>query len=112
MAAVLGMPFMDIVHGLRLASSTIRRRQAKGELLALDESERTLGLIRLIGQVQDMVERAGDPTGFDAGLWVRDWLLNPSPALGGEKPLAYLSSSAGQQVLSDLLMRNLTGAYS
>lgn len=112
LSAVLDIPFLDIVRGLRLGSSTIRRRQANKEPLALDESERTLGLIRLIGQIQDMVERAGDPTGFDAGIWTRDWLLNPSPALGGVLPFTYLSSSMGQQALSDLLMRNLTGAYS
>ena len=108
---ILGMPLSVLGPSLGLPGTTIRRRLTGDERLALDESEHTLGLIRLIGQVQDMVECAGDPQGFDAGAWVRDWLNEPSPALGGALPREYLSSNPGQQALSDLLMRNISGAY-
>lgn len=111
LAEVLGTPLSALGQSLNLSGSTIRRRLNSGDNLTLEEGERTLGLIRLIGQVQDMVERAGDPRGFDAGAWLQAWLNRPAPALGGVLPREYLSSNAGQQALSELLMRNISGTY-
>lgn len=96
---------------LALSSATINRKIKREERLSPDESARVLGLASLIGQVQAMVERSGDPQGFDAAKWVAGWIERPLPALGGEKPAAYLDTTTGQQMVAELLARMESGAY-
>jgi putative toxin-antitoxin system antitoxin component (TIGR02293 family) len=96
---------------LALSAATINRKIKREERLSPDESARVLGLASLIGQVQAMVERSGDPEGFDAAKWVAEWIERPLPALGGEKPAAYLDTTTGQQMVADLLAKMESGAY-
>ena len=72
---------------------------------------RVLRLQSIVGQVQTMVEECGDPTNFDAAAWTGDWLTAPQPALGGRQAMEFLGTVTGLQLLSDLLMKNVTGAY-
>jgi uncharacterized protein (DUF2384 family) len=58
-----------------------------------------------------MVEESGDPTGFDAGHWVADWLGNPLPALGGATPASYMDTFEGQKIVAELLSMSQRGAY-
>ena len=96
---------------LALSAATINRKIKREERLSPDESARVLGLASLIGQVQAMVERSGDPAGFDAAKWVAEWIERPLPALGGEKPAAYLDTTTGQQMVADLVAKMESGAY-
>jgi putative toxin-antitoxin system antitoxin component (TIGR02293 family) len=111
MAALLGLPVVDLSRALGVPPSTLRHKARKGVALTLDQGERVVGLQRLVGQVQTMVEGCGDPTAFDAAAWTRDWLLAPQPALGGSRALDFLGTVTGQQLLSESLSRNVTGAY-
>ena len=65
----------------------------------------------LIEQIQAMVNRGGDPAGFDAAKWLTAWLDEPLPALGGACPAEYLDTQAGQAIVSDLLAMMESGAY-
>ncbi|MBS0370578.1 MAG: DUF2384 domain-containing protein [Proteobacteria bacterium] len=81
-------------------------------MLSTDQSERVLGLERLIGQVAVMVGDSGDSTGFDAARWVGDWLEQPIPALGGAKPADYMDTIEGQELVSRLLVQSQAGVFS
>jgi uncharacterized protein (DUF2384 family) len=56
-------------------------------------------------------KECGDPTDFDAGAWTGHWLKRAIPALGGKRPIEFLNTVAGLQLLSDLLQRNVSGSY-
>lgn len=111
LANVLELPSLRIAGALGIPESTVRRKVRENAQLAPDQTERLLGLQRLIGQVQAMVEESGNPEDFDAASWTRKWLDEPHPALGGARPIDYLDTMTGQQILADLLSRNVTGAY-
>jgi putative toxin-antitoxin system antitoxin component (TIGR02293 family) len=112
LAALLGLPLPELSRALGVPPSTIRRKAKKREALPAVQGERVLGLQRIVGQVQTMVEECGDPKNFDVGVWTGNWLLSPQPALGEGSGMDFLGTVTGQQLLSDLLMRNVSGAYS
>ena len=74
------------------------------------QAETLLGIARLIGHVEAIVQRSGEPAGFNAARWVGEWLQTPHPALGA-RPDRFLSSGADRQVLHDLIGRIESGAY-
>lgn len=111
LADVLDLSLVRIADALGIPASTVRRKVRANAQLEPDQTERLLGLQRLIGQIQTMVEESGNPEGFDAAAWTKRWLDEPHPALDGAKPIDYLDTMTGQQILADLLARNVTGAY-
>ena len=111
LATLLGMPVFELSAALGISPSTIRRKSRKAQLLAVDQGERVIWLQRIVGLVQHMVEKCGDPTEFDAAQWTGKWLRRTQPCLGGKRPLDYLDSVTGQQLLSGLLMQNVGGTY-
>jgi len=112
LATHLHTPRKHLLSHLNLPNTTIERKIAKGEALGPQESERIAGLKRLIDQVQSMVEESGEPPqGFDAAVWLGQWLEAPLPALAGKKPAHYLSTVTGQNMLSRLLAQMQSGAY-
>ena len=70
-----------------------------------------LGIETLIDSVQAMVERSGDPAGFDAARWLSDWLSKPLPALAGATPASYMDTFEGQKMVGGLLAMSESGAY-
>src|SRR5690606_18572528 len=65
LARRMGMSTKRLVAILGLPVSRIRRSVSDGSRLRVDESSRVLGLARLIGQAQVIVEESGNPEGFD-----------------------------------------------
>jgi len=108
----MAMPKHYVVQTLGLAPSTAMRKMESDATLNLDESERVLGMGKLIGQVQTIVEESGDPAGFDAAKWVAEWIKTPQRALGGKRPDELLDTADGRQLVSDLIARQQSGAYS
>lgn len=70
-----------------------------------------LGQAALLDQVRRMVQASGRPAGFDAGAWLKSWLAQPLPALGGALPAEWLDTPEGQAIVSSILARMQTGAY-
>lgn len=83
-----------------------------GKTLDQDQGLRLLWMARLIGQAQEMVDRAGKSADFNVPAWMGTWLQAPHPALGGVTPGDYLDRPDGPQTVSDLLARLESGAYS
>ena len=112
MGDLVAIPIPVTSQALDIPISTLNRKAKNGETLGPGESERVVGLARLIGQVQTMVEESGDPTGFDAAAWTARWLNEPLPALGEAKPAEFMGTMEGQRLISNLLARTQSGAYS
>jgi putative toxin-antitoxin system antitoxin component (TIGR02293 family) len=91
--------------------STLNRKVKNEEILTPDVSERFLGLAKLIGQVQTMVEESGASEGFDAKTWTARWLNEPLPAFGGIAPVELMDTMEGQALVSATLARMQSGAY-
>jgi len=108
----IGISREPLYRSLGLAPSTIKRKIQGHRTLAVDESETALGIARLIGQVETMLAESSAEPGFDAAKWLGRWLERPNPALGGALPMSYLDTADGRQMISDLLARMQSGAYS
>lgn len=65
----------------------------------------------LVTQVQNMVEESGDQDGFDARSWLFDWLQSPLSALGDQRPVDFLHTPEGRDLISRMLASFQTGAY-
>jgi putative toxin-antitoxin system antitoxin component (TIGR02293 family) len=96
---------------LGLSIPPIDRKAKAGEKLSPEQGERVVGMAKLIGQVQTMVEESGDPTGFDAAQWLARWLDEPLPALDGKRPAEYMDTAEGRDLVSNLLAMAQSGAY-
>lgn len=107
----LGVEQKVFYQALGLKTATVNRKITQSEQLASDESERLLGVARLIGQVEAIVAESGDPKGFDAPEWLSRWLREPLPALGGTPPMALLDTMEGQAMVAEALARIQSGAY-
>lgn len=111
LSSEMGIPKEGMAERLGLASSTVRNKTATSKLLSTDDSEKVIGMSRLIGQVQAMVNEAGNPEGFDAAAWLANWMEQGLPALGGRKPSEYMDTAVGQALVSQLLDQIRSGAY-
>lgn len=111
LSARMGMSKELLLSSLGLSRATISRKEKDASVLSKDESERVLGVETLIGMVQAMVERSGDPAGFDAARWLSNWLSKPLPALAGATPASYMDTFEGQKMIGDLLAISESGAY-
>ncbi len=111
-SAAMQLPQRRVYDMLRLPVSTTKRKTALEKPFSPEQSERILGLQRLIGQVEAMLAESGDGTrAFDAPAWVARWLETPVPALGNERPGTLMDTVAGQEIVSNLLARMQSGAY-
>ncbi len=111
LVAAMHVPRERLLRMLALPRSAIRQRPHPGTMLSIEQSERVIGLMQLIGQVAFMVDDAGDSTDFDAARWVGEWLERPVSALGGATPSGYMDTTTGQRLVSDLLVQSLLGVF-
>jgi len=107
----MGLTKETLMRTLQLPRATVDRKAKADENLSSEQSERVIGMAKLVGQVQALVERSGDPAGFNAAQWVAHWLGQPAPALGGQRPADLMDTVAGQQVVAELVARMESGAY-
>jgi putative toxin-antitoxin system antitoxin component (TIGR02293 family) len=89
----------------------MERKVRQRRRLNQDESERVVGVARLIGQVEQMVRESGDLEGFDAARWVAAWLQRSVPALGGSRPGDLMDTAEGREIVSSLVAQMQSGAY-
>ncbi|WP_082517527.1 type II RES/Xre toxin-antitoxin system antitoxin [Variovorax sp. Root318D1] len=111
LAASMQMPKEKLIGTLGLARATIQRKSSQQTALSSEESSRVMGVSKLIGQAQAMVEESGAPEDFDAATWVAQWLDQPLPALNGRRPGDLMDTAEGQAMVSQLLGRLQSGAY-
>lgn len=105
------LPHKTLCELLGLKLSTVNRRLQKRELFSPDETERMMGLLRLIGLVEAVVRDCGDGEPFDAAQWLAAWLQRPNRALGGALPGDFLDTAEGREQLGRLIGAQRSGAY-
>lgn len=96
---------------LGIARATANRKIKAGEVLSQDESERALGIARLVGLVEKIVAESGEPIGFDAAQWTAAWLQGPNNALGGKTPGDFMDTADGRALVAGLVAQMQSGAY-
>lgn len=111
LATLMQISTEKLIDTLGLASATIRRKSRQQMALSCDESSRVMGVSKLIGQAQAMVEESGAPEDFDVAAWFAQWLDQPLPALDGGHPRDLMDTAEGQAVLSQMLRRLQSAAY-
>jgi putative toxin-antitoxin system antitoxin component (TIGR02293 family) len=111
LATLMKVPVDRLYRTLGLVRPTVDRKMRLSRPLSADESERVLGLARLIGQAQNMVEESGGHGDFDAAMWVAKWLDGPLPALGGRTPAEFMGTADGRHCVADLLAQQQSGTY-
>lgn len=107
----MNMPKERLLPALGIAQATVSRKVRESKPLSSDDSERALGMARLVGQVEAMVQESGEPDEFNAAEWVAQWLEEPLAALGGQSPADLMDTAEGQAIVSNLLARMQSGAY-
>jgi putative toxin-antitoxin system antitoxin component (TIGR02293 family) len=107
----LRFPKGAALHALQIPVATMNRKIRDNTQLSPAEGERVLGVGRLLGQLQAMVQESGNPEGFDAAAWLSEWLSSPVPALGGTRPLDLMDTMTGQALVSQTLAQMQSGAY-
>lgn len=111
LAKALNIRREQLIDDLGFARATIARKARNKEKLSTEQTERIVGLIKLIGQAETMVAESGNPEGFNAAQWVGGWIQQPNPALGKRRPADLMDTVQGQEIVSNLLLRMQTGAY-
>lgn len=99
------------LKALNLSPATVNKKAKQDKTLSPEDSERVIGMARLVGQLEAMVEESGDPTGFDATAWMARWFNDPLPALGGTRPIDLMDTMEGQALVSTVLAQLQSGAY-
>ncbi|MGE0222116.1 MAG: antitoxin Xre/MbcA/ParS toxin-binding domain-containing protein [Acetobacteraceae bacterium] len=99
------------LKSLNLSPATLNKKAKHDQTLSPAESERVIGIARLVGQVEAIVQESGDPEGFDATGWMSRWLQESLPALGGARPIDLMDTMEGQALVSVALARIQSGAY-
>jgi putative toxin-antitoxin system antitoxin component (TIGR02293 family) len=99
------------LRALNLSPATVNKKAKQDQTLSPEDSERVIGIARLVGQIEAMVEDSGDPEGFDATAWMARWLNDPLPALGGARPIDLMDTMEGQALASTVLAQLQSGAY-
>jgi putative toxin-antitoxin system antitoxin component (TIGR02293 family) len=111
LAAAMGIAKDKLYAILGVPRATMERKARAGQRLNPDESERIVGLLRLIGQADRIVRESGNPEGFDAARWVAAWLDTPVPALGGQRPATLMDTVDGRELVSGIVAQMQSGAY-
>jgi putative toxin-antitoxin system antitoxin component (TIGR02293 family) len=111
LATAMGLAKDKFYQTTGLVRPTVDRKIREDRRLSQDESERVIGIGRLIGQVQNVVNESGATRGFDAAKWTASWLAQPLPALGAKRPADLMDTAEGRQLVSKLLSQQQSGAY-
>lgn len=111
LAGAMGVTRNHLYQTMGVPRATMERKLRNKARLSSDESERLIGIARVIGQVEQIVQESGDPEGFDAAKWVADWLERPVPALGRRRPSSFMGSADGRELIYGLVDAFQSGVY-
>jgi putative toxin-antitoxin system antitoxin component (TIGR02293 family) len=96
---------------LKLSPATVNKKAKLHQTLSPADTERVIGIAKLVGQLEAIIEESGDPEGFDTTAWMSRWLKEPLPAIGGRRPVDFMDTMEGQALVSRELAQIQTGAY-
>lgn len=93
--------------------ATLERKAANGTLITGGSAYAALGTIKLINTVQAMLDDSTHPDAkkLDAAKWLGQWIEQPQPALGGQKPADMMDTPTGMAMVGRVLGAITSGAY-
>ena len=93
--------------------ATLERKAANGTLITGGSAYAALGTIKLINTVQAMLDDSKHPEAkkLDAAKWLGQWIEQPQPALGGQKPADMMDTPTGMAMVGRVLGAITSGAY-
>lgn len=100
-----------LLSWIDIPEATIKRKIRDDALLGKAAGEQALGMARLIGLVERMVNESGDAQGFDAATWLARWLAEPNPVFNGACPGQFLDTAEGRMLVGTTLQQMQSGAY-
>lgn len=99
------------LKALNLSTATVNKKAKRAHTLSPAESERVIGVAKLVGQLEAMIQESGNPGGFDVTAWMSHWLQEPLSSLGGARPIDLMDTMEGQALVSTALAQMQAGAY-
>ena len=98
---------------LGVPKATAEKKAAAGELVTGRGGQAAVGMIKLLGIAQGIVDNstASQAKDFDAAKWLGQWIERPQPSLGGRKPADLIDTPTGVEVVARLLGSIESGAY-
>jgi len=100
-----------VLKALNVSPATFNKKVKQDQNLSPSESERVIGIAKLVGQLEALIQESGNLQGFDAAAWMSRWLNDPNPALGGTRPIDLMDTMEGQALVSTTLAQLQSGAY-
>ncbi len=61
--------------------------------------------------VQQIVMESGNPEGFNAEVWLQEWLAEPLPAFGNRRPWDVLHEPEGLALIRATLLQIQKGSF-
>lgn len=110
-ASDMSVPREVLFGWLGIPRATANRKVRENAVLTQSESERALGIARVVGQVSKIVHESGNHEGFDAAKWTAAWLDRPNRAFGGRRPGGYMDTTDGRELVASLVAQMQSGAY-
>lgn len=112
--ADLAIGHSTALRALMLPTATAGKKARQEHTLSAAESERVIGIVALVGQLEAMIQESGHANreipqthglrwageGFDAPSWMSRWLQEPLPSLGGRLPIDLMDTMEGQALVS------------
>ena len=107
------IPAQKMFLMLGVPKATAEKKVSSGELLSGNGGRAALGMAKLLGVAQEIVENstAAEAKNFDSAKWLGQWLEKPQPALGGRKPCELIDTPTGLEIVAKLLGAIESGAY-
>lgn len=109
----MGIPAHRMFAIVGVPKATAEKKAADGQRLAGNGGRAALGIARLLGMAEEIVDNSTAPEArdFDSARWLGKWLERPQPALGGHKPSELIDTPTGLDVVARLLGAIESGAY-
>jgi len=113
LAKRMEIPAQRMFDILGVPKATAEKKVATGELLSGNGGRAALGMAKLLGIANEIVENSTAPEAkdFDTARWLGQWLEKPQPALGGRRPSELIDTPTGLDVVARLLGAIESGAY-
>lgn len=109
----MDLPTTRVFRILGVPKATAEKKAAAGEFVSGSSGQAAVGMIRLLGIAQDMVNNstAQEAKNFDAAKWLGQWIERSQPALGGRKPADLIDTPTGVELVARVLGSIESGAY-
>ena len=112
-AVEMNLPASRLFTIIGVPKATVEKKVADNQIIAGAGGQAVLGLIRLIGMAQRIVDNSTSPTakGFNAAKWLGQWIERPQQALAGKRPAELLDTPTGFDIVARVLGAIESGAY-